>query len=208
MSHYLGMNISRDINAKAIFLNQSGYIDSLVEEFSVSLTNLHLLLHSLFHRISILLLLQLLFSLLLVLRSIIKLLSDLCCTLLLILVLTFFLLQHSWIVILNLPLKLNLLPLLKLSKKLLLLELGFPQSEPTVLFTDNTSTIKLLTDVSYHAKSKHIDVRFHFIRELFTMSVVVPEYLPTSDMPSDLLTKSLSYATFLRLRPSVLGPAT
>ena len=37
MSHYLGMNISRDSNTKTIFLNLSGYIDSLVEEFSVSL---------------------------------------------------------------------------------------------------------------------------------------------------------------------------
>jgi len=90
--------------------------------------------------------------------------------------------------------------------RLLLFDLGFPQSEPTVLFQDNQSTIKLLTDESYHAKTKHIDVRFHFIRELITNGVVTPEYLPTSEMPSDLLTKPLPRTSFLRLRPAVLGP--
>ena len=83
-----------------------------------------------------------------------------------------------------------------------------PIVDPTVLFQDNQSTIKLLTDESNHAKTKHIDVRFHFIRELITNGVVVPEYLPTSDMPSDLLTKPLPRSTFLGLRPSVLGPST
>jgi len=92
--------------------------------------------------------------------------------------------------------------------RLLLYDLGFPQSAPTVLFQDNQSTIKLLTDESYHAKTKHIDVRFHFVRELITDGVITPVYLSTTEMPSDLLTKSLPRTSFLRIRPFVLGPTT
>ena len=84
----------------------------------------------------------------------------------------------------------------------MLFDLGFPQSEPTVLFQDNQSTIKLLTDETYHARAIHIYVHIHFIRELITNHAVVPEYLPTSDMPSDLLTNLRG--SFLRLRSYIL----
>lgn len=43
----------------------------------------------------------------------------------------------------------------------------------------------------YHKRSKHIDVRFHFIREAVANNLVKIEYLKTSDMPADMFTKSL-----------------
>ena len=54
---------------------------------------------------------------------------------------------------------------------------------------------------------RNIDVRFHFVRDIITDGVVTPVYLSTTEMPSDLLTKSLPRISFLRLRPSVMGPA-
>jgi hypothetical protein len=36
--------------------------------------------------------------------------------------------------------------------------------DPTTLFSDNQSAIALTQDHQYHARTKHIDVRFHFIR--------------------------------------------
>ena len=89
--------------------------------------------------------------------------------------------------------------------RLLLHDLGFPQQSPTILYQDNQSTIKLLTDDSYRARSKHIDVRFHFIRELVNERILEPVYLPTEDMTADILTKTLGPRLFLRLRPRLLG---
>ena len=89
--------------------------------------------------------------------------------------------------------------------RLLLYDLGFPQTQPTVLYEDNQSTIKLIGDESYHAKTKHIDVRFHFIREHCMNGDITVEYLDTKNMTSDILTKALGCGEFLHLRPSLLG---
>ena len=89
--------------------------------------------------------------------------------------------------------------------RLLLYDLGFPQIEPTVLYEDNQSTIKLIGDESYHAKTKHIDVRFHFIREHCVNGEIRVEYLDTKNMTSDILTKPLGCGEFLHLRPNLLG---
>ena len=53
--------------------------------------------------------------------------------------------------------------------------------------------------------SSFLYVRFHFIRELITNGVVPPEYHPTLDMPSALM--SLPRTFFSRLRPAVVGLA-
>ena len=89
--------------------------------------------------------------------------------------------------------------------RLLLAELGFPQLQPTVLYEDNQSTIKLITSDSYRSKTKHIDVRYHYVREQFTGGTVTIEYLPTDEMTSDILTKSLGTGSFTYLRSKLLG---
>ena len=48
----------------------------------------------------------------------------------------------------------------------LLQSLGHIQSEPTVLLGDNQGSIKLAHNPQHHARTKHIDVRHHDIREL------------------------------------------
>lgn len=61
------------------------------------------------------------------------------------------------------------------------------------LFNDNQGALKLTENPLFHKRTKHIDVRHHFIREAVANKLVKLNYLPTSEMPADLLTKGLSH---------------
>jgi len=51
-------------------------------------------------------------------------------------------------------------------------ELQFKQRRPTAIYCDNTSTIKLSKNPVFHGRSKHIDVRFYFLRDLTKDEVI------------------------------------
>jgi hypothetical protein len=68
------------------------------------------------------------------------------------------------------------------------------QLSPTTLFSDNQSAIALTKDHQYHARTKHIDVRFHFICWIIEQGAVRLVYCPTDDMIADTLTKALPSA--------------
>ena len=61
----------------------------------------------------------------------------------------------------------------------------------TILYCDNQSAISLSGNSMYHARSKHIDVRYHFIREKIAANQIAVQYLCTRDMVADALTKAL-----------------
>ena len=63
--------------------------------------------------------------------------------------------------------------------------------EATVLFGDNQAAIALARDHQYHARTKHIDVRYHWIRWVIEQGALRLVYCPTDDMVADVLTKSL-----------------
>ena len=44
----------------------------------------------------------------------------------------------------------------------------------------------------FHGKAKHIDIRYHFIREQIELGVIRLEYCPTEVMTADMLTKGLN----------------
>jgi hypothetical protein len=62
---------------------------------------------------------------------------------------------------------------------------------PLVLYCDNQAAITLATTDNYHARTKHIDIRFHFIRHSVESGVFKLIYCPTDDMVADILTKAL-----------------
>jgi hypothetical protein len=86
-------------------------------------------------------------------------------------------------------------------------ELGFPQNSPTVLFEDNMSTIHLINNPGNGNKTKHIELRYQFIREQVKNKCIVIKHLPTEDMTSDMLTKVTGPSVFLHLRPKLMGVA-
>jgi len=73
----------------------------------------------------------------------------------------------------------------------LLSQLFATDLEPTTLFSDNQSAIALTKDHQYHARTKHIDIRFHFIRWIVENGSLRLVYCPTNDMVADVLTKAL-----------------
>jgi hypothetical protein len=68
------------------------------------------------------------------------------------------------------------------------------------LFVDNMSAIALCKNHVYHERTKHIDTRFHFIRECVELGKVDVDHVRTNEQLADVLTKSLGRARFLELR--------
>ena len=62
---------------------------------------------------------------------------------------------------------------------------------PTTLYCDNQAALKLATDDNYHAHTKHIDIRYHFIHQVVASRDIDVMYCPTDDMTADILTKAL-----------------
>jgi hypothetical protein len=62
---------------------------------------------------------------------------------------------------------------------------------PTTLFSDSKSAIALAEDGHYHARTKHIDIRYHFIRYVIDAGTIKLVYCSTDDMTADTLTKAL-----------------
>jgi hypothetical protein len=61
----------------------------------------------------------------------------------------------------------------------------------TTLHCDNQAALRLATDDNYHARTKHIDIRYHFIRQVVASAAIDIVYCPTDDMTADALTKAL-----------------
>lgn len=69
-----------------------------------------------------------------------------------------------------------------------------PLTQPTTLHSDSQSAIALTKDGSYHGRTKHIDVRYHYIRYVIESGAIHLTYCPTDDMTADTLTKALPSA--------------
>jgi hypothetical protein len=61
---------------------------------------------------------------------------------------------------------------------------------------DNNGTIALARDDRYHARTKHIDISYHFICERVETSDILLDYIHTSENTADMFTKGLHSATF------------
>lgn len=70
-------------------------------------------------------------------------------------------------------------------------DLNFEQSQPTSMRSDNLGAITLSHDATYHARTKHINVAYHFIREKVTSNEVALTYVRSKENPADLMTKGL-----------------
>jgi hypothetical protein len=70
-------------------------------------------------------------------------------------------------------------------------ELFSPISTPTTLYCDNQAAVALASNGNYHARTKHIDIRYHFIRFVVEDGSIKLIYCPTDEMTADTLTKAL-----------------
>jgi hypothetical protein len=68
----------------------------------------------------------------------------------------------------------------------------FGQELPlTVIHCDNQSCIKLSDNLVFHDRSKHIEIRYHFIRYWVQRGAIQLLYIPTNEQVADILTKAL-----------------
>ncbi|PSR81379.1 hypothetical protein PHLCEN_2v6387 [Hermanssonia centrifuga] len=75
----------------------------------------------------------------------------------------------------------------------LLHEFGRLNSSYSVpLMIDNQSAIALVKNAEFHSRTKHIAIRYHFIREIHDRGDILVEYCPTGDQVADIMTKALA----------------
>jgi hypothetical protein len=71
------------------------------------------------------------------------------------------------------------------------------------LHCDNSSAIKLARNPVFHARSKHIEVHHHFIRERILEGEIDVSYIHTEAQPADILTKALAHLPFEKHRTAM-----
>lgn len=75
---------------------------------------------------------------------------------------------------------------------------------PTTIHGDNQGSINLAHNPVYHGRTKHVEVRHHFIREKILTREITLDFVPTGKQLADIFTKALGRTAFEKIR-SQLG---
>lgn len=68
--------------------------------------------------------------------------------------------------------------------------------EKITVYSDNQSALQLVKNHAFHERTKHIDVKLYFIRDVVSSGRIEVEKIDTDDNPADAFTKVLSVAKF------------
>jgi len=85
----------------------------------------------------------------------------------------------------------------------LLDQLGFKQHEPTNVFEDNASCIKIAESKRQMPGVKHVEIRYHFVRDMVQQGIVRLSPIGTTEMLADTLTKCLPVPVFVKHREAL-----
>uniref|UniRef100_A0A2N9F2E7 Integrase catalytic domain-containing protein n=1 Tax=Fagus sylvatica TaxID=28930 RepID=A0A2N9F2E7_FAGSY len=85
----------------------------------------------------------------------------------------------------------------------LLKDLGIYLSQPPLLWCDNVSALAIASNPVFHARTKHIEVDFHFVRERVLRKDLIVKFVSTIDQLADIFTKSLPTQRFLDLQSNL-----
>jgi hypothetical protein len=83
-------------------------------------------------------------------------------------------------------------------------ELGQQIELPIKLQMDNQAGIATIMNEASSSKTKHVDIKHKYIKELYRLNYVLPSYVTTTNMKADILTKIMPTPNFVRLR-TMLG---
>ena len=72
--------------------------------------------------------------------------------------------------------------------------------DPILILCDNTSAISISKNPVMHSKTKHIPIKYHFVREQVLGKIIKLDYIGTKDQVADILTKPLPKEAFEYLR--------
>jgi hypothetical protein len=88
--------------------------------------------------------------------------------------------------------------------RMLLRDLGIYISHALVLWCDNTSAISLASNPVFHARTKHVEIDYHFVREKVVRGDLSVQFISTTDQLADLLTKALPSPRYITLSTKLL----
>ena len=87
--------------------------------------------------------------------------------------------------------------------KKLLSDYGISQ-DTMVVYCDNSSTIDISKNLVQQSKTKHIEIKYHFIRDLVEGKIVALEYIPIERQNANIFTKPLDRSKFKTLRQVIV----
>lgn len=76
------------------------------------------------------------------------------------------------------------------------LNLDADTEKPVTIYCDSQAAIVYTKDAKYHSKSKHIETKYNFVRDIVTKNGVIIKYISTHEMVADPLTKSVTRDVF------------
>ena len=79
-------------------------------------------------------------------------------------------------------------------------ELCVPKPTIPLLWYDNINAYHMAKNPVFHARTKHIEIDLHFIRDQVMRGKIQLLFVPTEEQPTDLLTKHLTSSRFLSLK--------
>jgi len=82
----------------------------------------------------------------------------------------------------------------------LLEQMGFTQRQPTTIYEDNLSCIKIAESHKLPPGTKHVEIKYHFIRDKIESKEIILKYETTHEMLADILTKALPFMKFRKHR--------
>ena len=86
----------------------------------------------------------------------------------------------------------------------MLKDLGIFLPFPPKLWCDNVFAPTIASNPIFHARTKHVEVDYHFVREKVLHKDLQVKYISTSDQLADVFTKSLSTSRFIFLRSKIM----
>jgi hypothetical protein len=70
------------------------------------------------------------------------------------------------------------------------------EMDPTTIHCDNQSCVNLSENLMFHVRSKHIEIKYHYIRGMVQRKTIHVQYLPTHEQIIDIFTKPLAKKNF------------
>ena len=88
---------------------------------------------------------------------------------------------------------------------MLLGELHYKVKRPSLIFVDNRSTINMAQNISEHDRSKHIRIRYNYIKDEIDSGEIKLEWVSTDKQMADIFTKALQGQLFVSMRNRLLS---
>ena len=75
-------------------------------------------------------------------------------------------------------------------------DIGITFTKPAIIYYDNTWIVKISKNPIFHSKTKHIDIKYHVLREKVVEKEIKLEYINTEEQIANIFTKALLKDTF------------